>query len=99
MILTSAPASRAYHWSRFVMLEVDVCGLHFNVEHGDELSLDVVGHSGDVSWRAAVGRSAGTGMMPPAAVGVSQRMRRTTSLSARNSANAGVAQRRWRCWS
>src|SRR6266566_4601207 len=30
-----------------VMLEVDICGLHFNVKHGDELSLDVVGHSGE----------------------------------------------------
>src|SRR5439155_24855601 len=29
------------------MLEVDICGLHFNVEHGDELSLDVVGESGE----------------------------------------------------
>jgi len=29
------------------MLEVDVCGLHFNVEHGNELSLDVVGHAGE----------------------------------------------------
>src|SRR2546425_12911016 len=30
-----------------VMLEVDVYGLHFNVEHGDELALDVVGHPGE----------------------------------------------------